>query len=38
MNLRELKAGAPAFRAVWHYIYTDDCARIAKLEVPESLA
>ena len=30
------KAGAAAFRAVWHYIYTDDAARLAELGVPES--
>ena len=25
-------AGAEAFRIIWHYIYTDDCGRLAELE------
>jgi hypothetical protein len=35
VEIRE--AGIAAFRAVWHYIYTDDCARISELQVAAEL-
>ena len=30
-------AGVAAFRAVWHFLYTDDSARIADLRLPAEL-
>ena len=30
-------AGVAAFRAVWHYLYTDDCARVTTLVTAEVL-
>ena len=33
-----LKASPAAFRAIWHYIYTDDPVRVAELAAPEFVA
>ena len=36
-RLEVADARIAAFRAVWHYLYTDDCARVAALEEVDDL-